>query len=48
MYQDWGEAQVNKSLPETPLQVAGIKYKRGIGTHSVSRYLGGKAKSFWD
>jgi len=49
IYQDWGEAQVNKSLLGTPLQVAGIKYKRGIGTHSVSRYLvnlGGKAKSF--
>ena len=49
MSQDWGDAQVNKSLLGTPLQVAGIKYKRGIGTHSVSRYLinlGGKATSF--
>lgn len=49
MYQDWGEAQVNKSLLGTPLQVAGVKYKRGIGTHSVSRYLvslSGAAQSF--
>src|SRR5665647_3836856 len=49
MYQDWGNALVNKSVLETPLQVNGIKYKRGIGTHSVSRYLvnlGGKAHSF--
>lgn len=49
MYQDWGNANVNKSILGTPLQVAGIKYKRGIGTHSISRYLvnlGGKAKSF--
>lgn len=49
MSQDWGDAQVNKSLLGTPLQVAGIKYERGIGTHSVSRYLlnlGGKATSF--
>ena len=31
------------------MQVAGIEYKRGIGTHSVSRYLvnlSGEAKSF--
>ncbi len=49
MYQDWGDAQVNKSILGTPLQVAGTKYKRGIGTHSISRYLvnlDGKAKSF--
>lgn len=49
MYQDWGGPQVNKSILGTPLQVAGVGYKRGIGTHSVSRFLvnlDGKAKSF--
>ena len=49
MYQDWGNARVNQSIMGTPLQVAGINYKRGIGTHSISRYLvnlGGKARSF--
>ena len=49
MYQDWGDAQKNKSILGTPLQVVGTKYKRGVGTHSVSRFLinlGGKAQSF--
>lgn len=49
MLQDWGSAQVNKSVLGTSLQVAGIKYQRGIGTHSVSRFLvclGGNAKMF--
>lgn len=49
IYQDWGNAQINKSILGTPFKVAGTKYKRGIGTHSVSRYLvdlNGKAKSF--
>ncbi len=49
IYQDWGDAQLNKSVLGTPLQVAGVNYKRGIGTHSVSRYLlnlGGKVQSF--
>ncbi len=49
MHQDWGNAQVNKSILGTPLQVAGVRFKRGIGTHSISRYLlnlDGKAHSF--
>ncbi len=49
MYQDWGAPQVNRSILRTPLQVAGVSYERGIGTHSISRYmvnLGGKASSF--
>lgn len=47
--QDWGGTQVNQSVLYTPLQVAGVRYERGIGTHSVSRFLmnlDGKAKSF--
>ncbi|WP_353332146.1 NPCBM/NEW2 domain-containing protein [Bacteroides sedimenti] len=48
LLQDWGSAQVNKSVLGTSLEVAGTKYERGIGTHSISRYLlnlHGKAKS---
>ncbi len=48
MYQDWGTPQVNKSIMGTPLEVNGVKYTRGIGTHSISRFLvslEGKAKS---
>ncbi|WP_025865150.1 NPCBM/NEW2 domain-containing protein [Prolixibacter bellariivorans] len=47
MYQDWGAPMVNRSILGTQLSVAGIKYKRGIGTHSISRFivrLDGKAK----
>ena len=49
MHQDWGTALKNKSILGTPLEVAGTKYDRGIGTHSISRFLvnlGGNAKSF--
>jgi len=49
MNQDWGTAQVNKSILGTPLKVAGTAYERGIGTHSISRFLvnlEGKAISF--
>lgn len=49
MLQDWGAAQSNKSVLGTGLQSGGIKYQRGVGTHSVSRFLvelGGKAVSF--
>jgi len=37
--QDWGSAQINKSVLGTPLEVNGIQYKKGIGTHSISRIL---------
>ncbi|HEY8661755.1 MAG TPA: NPCBM/NEW2 domain-containing protein [Hanamia sp.] len=49
MLQDWGSPQVNKSVLGATLQVAGIKYQQGVGTHSVSRFLvnlGGMAISF--
>jgi len=48
MCQDWGTPQVNKSVLGFPLKVAGTIYQRGIGTHSISRFLvslDGKAKS---
>jgi alpha-galactosidase len=48
MLQDWGSPIKNKSVLGTPFSVAGVKYTRGIGTHSVSRYmlrLDGKASS---
>ena len=37
--QDWGSAQINKSVLGTPLEVNGVQYKKGIGTHSISRIL---------
>ncbi|MDP4206197.1 MAG: NPCBM/NEW2 domain-containing protein, partial [Bacteroidota bacterium] len=49
MKQDWGTPQINKNILGGQLQVDGVKYKRGIGTHSVSRFLvnlEGKAKMF--
>ncbi len=39
MLQDWGGPVVNKSVLGAPLQVAGVKYSRGIGTHSISRLM---------
>lgn len=39
MLQDWGAPQVNRSVLGTPFQVNGTAYSRGIGTHSVSRFL---------
>lgn len=47
--QDWGYASVNKNIFGNPLKVNGVTYKRGVGTHSISRFLlnlGGKAESF--
>ena len=49
MLQDWGVPVVNKSVVGHSLQVAEVKYDRGIGSHSVSRFLlnlDGKAKWF--
>lgn len=49
MLQDWGVPQVNKNVVGGTLSVNGKIYKRGIGTHSISRFLlnlGGKASSF--
>ncbi|MBS1604701.1 MAG: NPCBM/NEW2 domain-containing protein, partial [Bacteroidetes bacterium] len=49
MLQDWGFPQTNKSVLGGPLRVAGVRYERGIGTHSISRLLidlQGKALSF--
>ncbi len=39
MLQDWGSAQINKSVLGSALTVAGVKYEKGIGTHSISRFL---------
>ena len=49
MLQDWGGPVANKNVLWQPLKVAGVEYKRGVGSHSVSRLLlnlDGKAKSF--
>jgi alpha-galactosidase len=48
MCQDWGSPQVNKSVLGSTLTVASKEYSRGIGTHSISRFLlnlDGNAKS---
>jgi len=39
LLQDWGTPMVNQSVLGTPLSVAGVSYARGIGTHSISRYM---------
>jgi len=49
MLQDWGFPSVNKNIFGDPLKVNGKEYKKGVGTHSISRFLlnlGGKARSF--
>ncbi len=49
MLEDWGESQKNRAIRGEPLSVAGVSYNRGVGTHSVSRFLvnlDGKARSF--
>ena len=49
LLQDWGYPVKNKSIAEVPFLVAGQNFERGIGTHSISRFLlnlDGKAKSF--
>ena len=46
LLQDWGTPAVNKSVVGSPLSVGGVPFARGIGTHSISRFmlkLGGKA-----
>lgn len=37
MQQGWGHPQIDKSVPEKPLSIAGKKYEHGIGTHATSR-----------
>jgi beta-galactosidase len=35
-FQDWGSLAVNLSVNRNPLQVAGIVYEKGFGTHSLA------------
>ena len=47
--QGYGTAQVNRSIRETPLSIAGTKYERGVGTHANSTVwinLGGGSEKF--
>jgi alpha-galactosidase len=37
MQQGWGHPQIDKSVSEKPLSIAGKKYEHGIGTHAASR-----------
>lgn len=36
--QGWGQAQRNRSVTGTPLQIAGQVFNRGVGTHSKSTF----------
>ena len=38
MRQGWGTPQVNRSIREQPLAIAGEKFARGVGTHANSTY----------
>lgn len=49
MRQGWGKPQVNRSIRESPLTIAGRKFDRGVGTHANSTLwvdLGGRAERF--
>jgi alpha-galactosidase len=36
MKQGWGKPQVNRSIREKPLSIAGRTFSRGVGTHAIS------------
>jgi alpha-galactosidase len=49
MESGWGISKVNSSIDGNILTIAGKKYERGIGTHSISKFmlrLDGKGKKF--
>jgi alpha-galactosidase len=35
----WATPKANASVDGNPLSIAGVQYKRGVGTHAISRYL---------
>ena len=36
MRQGWGKPQINRSIREKPLSIAGKKFEHGVGTHAAS------------
>ncbi len=49
MRQGWGQPQINRSIREKPLSIAGQKFEHGVGTHANSRLwieLGGSTERF--
>lgn len=49
MRQGWGKPQVNRSIREKPLSIAGQKFEHGVGTHATSTLwidLGGGTERF--
>ncbi len=45
----WGEIRINKTVDGNTLTVAGVEYERGLGAHSIFKFmveLGGNGKSF--
>lgn len=49
VYQSYDELKINQSVKQTPLTIGEKKYKKGLGTHSVSEityWLGGSFQEF--
>ena len=49
MTSGWGSAQKDKSVTQTPLGIAKVKFEHGVGTHACSELwlqLDGKAREF--
>jgi alpha-galactosidase len=49
MQQSWGRPQINRSIREKPLTIAGQLFERGVGTHATSALwieLGGGSEKF--
>lgn len=38
LHQSWGHPQINRSMREKPLTIAGQVYERGLGTHATSTF----------
>ena len=39
MEQDWSEPRANRSCDDNRLRIAGKRYKRGVGTHAISKMM---------
>lgn len=39
MHQDWSEPKANLSCDDNTLSIAGTRFKRGVGTHAISKMM---------
>ncbi len=39
MESGWGNININKTVDGNPLQIAGVEYERGLGTHAIYKFL---------